>query len=160
MTTYAQTLSEQIADYMAANPKTVLYGMGVADGATWALGLGKAAHARFPERCWDAPACEATLTGMLIGLSDLGWQGILVHCRSNFAALGLDMEHNHMRHWEHLYGRKPLYTMICIVGDTRGQGAQHSSGLEFAERESLQTALSGGYVYEVPLSKLREEVPV
>ncbi len=156
MTTYARILSEQIADYMAAHPKTVLYGMGVADGSTWALGLGEVPAQRFPERCWDAPACEATLTGMLIGLSDLGWQGILVHCRTNFLLLGTDMLDNHAQPWERLYGRRPKFTIISVWGDTPGQGEQHSAS-DYDTRD-LASALSGGYRYEVPLSKLRSEV--
>ena len=163
MPTCANTLSETIAAYMDGNPKAVLYGMGVADGETWALGLGQAAQARHPNRCWDAPASEASLTGMLVGLSDLGWHGILVHCRSNFMWLGADALVNHAFQWDRMYGRKPRFTIVSVVGDTPGQGAQHDGyrPILWLGFESLSEALKydGMSFYEVPLSRLRAEAP-
>lgn len=158
MPSCARRLSEQLADYMATNPKAVLYGMGVADGATWALGLGEVPHARFPDRCWDAPACEATLTGMALGLSDMGWHPILVHCRTNFRWLAEDMMRNHVWRWKTMYGREPHITIICAWGDTAGQGAQHNDGGWCACGGELADALAGGvHIWEVPLSWLRKE---
>jgi len=159
MPSYARRLSETLADYMAENPRALLFGVGVADGKTWALGLGEVPQRRVPERCWDAPACEETLTGMLLGLSDLGWHGILVHCRSNFVHRGHDPIVNHAFQWDAMYGRKPRFTVISVVGDTPGQGDQHDGykPVEWRSHADLANALRwpGMSFYEVPLSRLR-----
>jgi len=127
--TYKESVSKALVEILDANPKAILLGVGTGDGAKEVFGTTEAACKKYPERVWDTPVCEGTLTGMCIGLAIAGYYPILTHQRSDFALASFDQLINHAAIWESTYGQPVPFCVRMIVGRGWGNSSQHTKDL-------------------------------
>src|SRR5205807_8292855 len=116
---------------MSANPKVVVFGIGV-DDFKGTYGTTTALHRKFGAgRCFDTPLSEDAMTGVAIGMALAGYRPIHVHIRMDFLLLAMNQLVNIAAKAHYMYGgqvRVPL-VIRSMIGRSWGQGAQHSQGL-------------------------------
>ena len=87
---FCDALNEAMRQEMERDPSVFVYGIGVPDhknifGST--VGL---AEKFGPERCFDTPLCEETMTGFGLGAAIGGMRPIHVHIRVDFLVLAMN----------------------------------------------------------------------
>jgi acetoin:2,6-dichlorophenolindophenol oxidoreductase subunit beta len=129
--TYSAALLEATEQEMAANPKVVVFGMGVDDfKGTYGTTMGL--HRKFGAgRCFDTPLSEDGMTGVAIGMALAGWRPIHVHIRMDFLLLALNQIINIAAKARYMYGGQVATPIVVrsIIGRGWGQGSQHSQAL-------------------------------
>ncbi len=126
MTTYAETIDEEIYQAMKADPNIVVLGEGVTDPKHIFSTVAKA-HAAFPDRVWETPLSENMITGALAGLASNGLKPIYVHARAEFSLLAIEHMVNTIGKWPWLHNGQQLPIIIrMLVGRGWGQGPTHS----------------------------------
>jgi len=143
--TYREALLEALAQEMERDPSVFVYGIGVADhkgvfGST--LGL----EDRFgPERCFDTPLAEDTMTGFGLGAALNGLRPVNVHVRVDFLLLAMNQLANMVSSYRYgSNGMLPVPMVIrAVVGRGWGQGIQHSKSMYsvFAHIPGLKVVL-------------------
>jgi pyruvate/2-oxoglutarate/acetoin dehydrogenase E1 component len=97
---------------------------------TW--GTTKDLHLKFgPDRVFDTPLAEDSMTGVAIGAALAGLRPIHVHIRMDFVLLAMNQLVNIAAKSRYMYGgsvRVPI-VVRSVIGRSWGQGAQHSQGL-------------------------------
>jgi len=129
--TYSAALLEATELEMAANPKVVVFGIGVDDfKGTYGTTMGL--HKKFgPARCFDTPLSEDAMTGVAIGMAMAGYRPIHVHIRMDFLLLAMNQIINIAAKARYMYGGQVATPMVVrsVIGRSWGQGAQHSQAL-------------------------------
>ena len=125
---YCQALNEAISQEMERDPNVFIYGLGVPDhkrifGSTASL-LEKFG----PERCFDTPLSEDSLTGFALGAAINGLRPIHVHMRVDFLLLAMNQLTNMVSGYRYVTGGDLKAPMVirAIIGRGWGQGFQHS----------------------------------
>ena len=125
---YSEACAKAIALSMRRDKNVLVYGLGVDDpkgmyGTT--LGL---VDEFGPERCFDTPLSEDSMTGMGIGLAMAGYRPIHVHQRFDFLLLCMNQLINMAAKVKYLSNGNLSCPLIirAIIGRSWGQGAQHS----------------------------------
>jgi len=128
---YSQALSEATSQEMTRDPGVFIYGIGVPDhkhifGSTAGL-LEKFG----PERCFDTPLSEDSLTGFGIGAALNGMRPIMVHMRVDFLLLTINQLGNMASSYRYASGGTLKVPMVirAIIGRGWGQGFQHSKSI-------------------------------
>lgn len=128
---YSQALNEATSQEMARDPSVFIYGIGVPDhkhifGSTEGL-----AEKFGPERCFDTPLCEDTLTGFAIGAAINGMRPIYVHMRVDFLLLTINQLGNMASSYRYASGGTLNVPMVirAVIGRGWGQGFQHSKSM-------------------------------
>jgi pyruvate/2-oxoglutarate/acetoin dehydrogenase E1 component len=128
---YAEALFDATVQEMERDPSVFVFGLGVDDprgihGTT--LGLAE----RFgPERCFDTPLAEDSMTGVAVGAALAGLRPVHVHERVDFLLLCMNQLVNVAAKARYTWAgatRVPL-TVRAAVGRSWGQGPQHSQAL-------------------------------
>jgi acetoin:2,6-dichlorophenolindophenol oxidoreductase subunit beta len=143
--TYCEALNEAMTQEMSRDPRVFVYGIGVPDhkkifGSTAGL-LEKFG----PERCFDTPLCEDTMTGFGLGAAINGLRPIHVHIRIEFLLLAMNQLANMVS--SYIYStRENLHVPMVIravIGRGWGQGFQHSKSMYsvFAHIPGLKVVL-------------------
>jgi len=129
--TYSAALLEATEQEMAANPKVVVFGIGVDDfKGTYGTTMGL--HKKFgPSRCFDTPLSEDAMTGVAIGMALAGLRPIHVHIRMDFLLLAMNQIINIAAKARYMYGGQVATPIVVrsVIGRSWGQGAQHSQAL-------------------------------
>jgi pyruvate/2-oxoglutarate/acetoin dehydrogenase E1 component len=126
--TYREAVNEALAQEMARDSSVFVYGIGVPDhkgifGSTAGL-----AEKFGPERCFDTPLSEDTMTGFGLGAAISGLRPVHVHMRADFLLLAMNQLANMVSSYRYVSGgllKVPL-VIRAVVGRGWGQGIQHS----------------------------------
>ncbi|MGE5292784.1 MAG: alpha-ketoacid dehydrogenase subunit beta [Micromonosporaceae bacterium] len=121
-----QAVHDAVAEEMARDPKVIVYGEDVELSIVGDL---RGIYQEFgPGRIRNTPICEATLTGMAVGLAAAGYRPVVQMMFSNFIYTGMDAIGNQMSKLRLMTGGQvdlPI-TIIATVGGGAANAAQHS----------------------------------
>jgi acetoin:2,6-dichlorophenolindophenol oxidoreductase subunit beta len=121
-----EAVNDALAEEMARDPKVVIYGE---DVELSIVGDMRGLHERFGhDRIRNTPICEATLTGMAVGLASAGYHPVVHMMFSNFVYTGMDAIANQMAKLRLMTGGQmelPI-TVIAGYGGGAANAAQHS----------------------------------
>jgi len=121
-----QAIHDAIVEEMTRDPKVIVYGEDVELSIVGDL---RGVHERFGhDRIRNTPICEATLTGMSVGLAAAGYHVVVQMMFSNFMYTGMDSIGNQMSKLRLMTGGQmelPI-TIIATVGGGSANAAQHS----------------------------------
>jgi acetoin:2,6-dichlorophenolindophenol oxidoreductase subunit beta len=123
---FMEAVHDALAEEMERDPKVVIYGE---DVELSIMGDMRGLHERFGhDRIRNSPICEATLTGMAVGLASAGYRPVLHMMFSNFIYTGMDAIANQMAKLRLMTGGQmelPI-TIIAGYGGGSANAAQHS----------------------------------
>jgi acetoin:2,6-dichlorophenolindophenol oxidoreductase subunit beta len=121
-----EAVHDALVEEMERDPKVVIYGE---DVELSIMGDMRGLHDRFGhDRIRNSPICEATLTGMAVGLASAGYRPVLHMMFSNFIYTGMDAIANQMAKLRLMTGGQmelPI-TIIAGYGGGSANAAQHS----------------------------------
>lgn len=121
-----QAVNDALFEEMERDPKVVAYGEDVELSITGDM---RGLHERFGhDRIRNTPICEATLTGMAVGLAAAGYRVVVHMMFSNFLYTGMDAIANQMAKLRLMTGGQvelPI-TVIASYGGGAANAAQHS----------------------------------
>lgn len=142
---YCKALNEATAQEMRRDPGVFVYGIGVPDhkrifGSTTGL-----VEEFGPERCFDTPLAEDSMTGFGLGAALNGMRPIHVHIRVDFLLLAMNQLANMVSSYRYASRgtlKVPL-VIRAIIGRGWGQGFQHSKSMYsvFAHIPGLKVVL-------------------
>src|ERR1700758_3118440 len=121
-----QAIHDGIVEEMARDPKVIVYGEDVELSIVGDL---RGVHEQFGhDRIRNTPICEATLTGMAVGLASAGYRPVLHLMFSNFVYTGMDAIGNQMAKLRLMTGgqMKLPITVLAGYGAGASNAAQHS----------------------------------
>jgi pyruvate/2-oxoglutarate/acetoin dehydrogenase E1 component len=123
---FLEAVTDALVEEMERNPRIVVYGE---DVELSIVGDMRGMHDRFGhDRIRNSPICEATLTGMAVGLAAAGYHPVLHMMFSNFVYTGMDAIANQMAKLRLMTGGQmelPI-TIIATYGAGAANAAQHS----------------------------------
>src|SRR5215469_6167374 len=123
---FIQAINDALVEEMERDPKVVLYGE---DVELAIMGDTRGLYAKFGrERIRNTPICEATLTGMAVGLASAGYRVVLHLMFSNFVYTGMDAIGNQMAKLRLMTGGQMSLPITVLAGYGAGasNAAQHS----------------------------------
>ena len=129
---YAQALNAALREEMTRDPAVVVYGEDIATyGGVFRVTEGLLGEFG-PERVFDTPISEATLTGMAVGASMMGLKPVLEIMYGDFLPLCLDALVNQASPARFIWaGQVSLPFVLRTQGGVGvGAGAQHSKSLD------------------------------
>ncbi len=123
---FIEAINDALFEEMERDSKVVLYGE---DVELAILGDTRGLYAKFGrDRIRNTPICEATLTGMAVGLASAGYRVVLHMMFSNFIYTGMDAIGNQMAKLRLMTGGQlqlPI-TVLATYGGGVSNAAQHS----------------------------------
>jgi pyruvate/2-oxoglutarate/acetoin dehydrogenase E1 component len=128
---YCSAINEALKQEMERDSSVFVYGIGVPDHKK-IFGSTEGLVEQFgPDRCFDTPLCEETMTGFALGAAINGMKPIHVHIRVDFLLLAMNQLVNMMSTYNYLTNGKTEIPIVirAIVGRGWGQGSQHSKSL-------------------------------
>ncbi len=125
MTTYAETISDNIAKAVTSDKDAIVLGAGVTDGKG-IFNTTRLAYEAKPEQVIETPLSETMLTGALVGLAQAGKKPIFVHARADFMTLSAEHLVNTIAKWKFMGGGDLPIMVRCIIGQGWGNGPQHT----------------------------------
>lgn len=121
-----EAVNDALVEEMERDPRVVIYGE---DVELSIMGDMRGLHERFGhDRIRNTPICEATLTGMAVGLAAAGYRPVLHMMFANFIYTGMDAIANQMAKLRLMTGGQlelPI-TVIAGYGGGAANAAQHS----------------------------------
>ena len=123
---FIQAINDGLIEEMERNPKVVAYGE---DVELSIMGDMRGLHERFGhDRIRNTPICEATLTGMAVGLASAGYHVVVHMMFSNFLYTGMDAIANQMAKLRLMTGGQMELPITVLAGYGAGSAnaAQHS----------------------------------
>lgn len=163
---YCEALNEAMSQEMERDPGVFVYGIGVPDHKR-IFGSNAGLVEKFgPERCFDTPLCEDTMTGFGLGAAINGMRPIHVHMRADFLLLAMNQLSNMVSSYRYGTGGKLKVPLVirAIIGRGWGQGFQHSKSMYsvFAHIPGLKVVLPTTPVDAKGLliSAIRDDNPV
>ena len=163
---YCEALNEAMSQEMERDSNVFVYGIGVPDHKTIfgsTLGLVE----KFgPERCFDTPLCEDSMTGFGLGAAINGMRPIHVHIRVDFLLLAMNQLANMVSSYRYVTRGKLDVPMVirAVIGRGWGQGFQHSKSMYsvFAHIPGLKVVLptTPRDAKGLLISAIREDNPV
>ena len=163
--TYSEAIHKALTFQMENNPKVLVYGLGVDDPTAMYETLSGFPERFGPNRCYDTPLSEDSLTGYGIGLAVAGYYPIHVHQRTDFLLLCCNQLINMAAKIKYLSNGKLNcpFVVRAITGRSWGQGSQHSQSFHslFANIPGLRvlTPATPQDVYNVYLNIFSAQVP-
>lgn len=128
---FIEAIREATDQEMGRDKNVVLYGLGVDDpkaiqGTTKGL-----AEKYGPERVFDTPLSEETMTGVGVGMAWAGLRPIHVHIRMDFILLAANQIINMAAKSYYMFGGQLNVPLVirAMIGKSWGQGPQHSQSL-------------------------------
>ena len=142
---YCEALNEAMAQEMGRDSSVFVYGIGVPDHKR-VFGSTAGLVEKFgPERCFDTPLCEDSMTGFGLGAAINGMRPIHVHIRVDFLLLAMNQLANMVSSYRYVSGGKLSVPMVirAVIGRGWGQGFQHSKSMYsvFAHIPGLKVVL-------------------
>lgn len=163
--TYAEAIYLSIGKIMSEDDSILVYGLGVDDIKAMYGTLKGFPEIFGPDRCFDTPLSEDSLTGYGIGLAISGFKPIHVHQRTDFLLLCCNQLINMAAKIKYL--SNGLYSCPLVVraitGRSWGQGSQHSQSFHslFANVPGLRvlTPSTPNDVYNTYLNVFSDLIP-
>jgi pyruvate dehydrogenase E1 component beta subunit len=121
-----QAINDALFEEMERDPKVIVYGE---DVELAIMGDTRGLLAKFGrDRIRNTPICEATLTGMAVGLASAGYRVVLHLMFSNFVYTGMDAIGNQMAKLRLMTGGQMSLPITVLAGYGAGSSnaAQHS----------------------------------
>ena len=162
---YSEAIYKALTYQMQTNPKVLIYGLGVDDPTAMYRTLSGFPEEFGPDRCFDTPLSEDSLTGYGIGLAVAGYYPIHVHQRTDFLLLCCNQLINMAAKIKYLSNGKLScpFVVRAITGRSWGQGSQHSQSFHslFANIPGLRvlTPATPQDAYNVYLNVFSAKVP-
>ena len=129
--TYTQAVNTALHLAMGKDNRLVAFGLGINDPKR-IFGTTSGLVEKFgPDRVFDTPTSENTMTGVQVGLALAGIPSIVTHQRLDFFLLAMDQLVNSAAKWHFMFGSQqsvPI-TIRLIIGKGWGQGPTHSQAL-------------------------------
>ncbi len=145
---FNEAINEAIYQAMENDKKIVCYGLGVTDPRRVFYSTEKLVEKFGNERVFDIPTSENALTGVAIGLANLGSKVILSHQRVDFSFLSMDQIINSLSKWHYMFGgaQNLSITIRLIIGRGWGQGPTHAQSYQslFAKIPGLKVVMPSG----------------
>ncbi len=131
MISYCEAINEAVIQEMARDPSVFIYGIGVPDHKKIFGSTEKILETFGPQRCFDTPIAEDSMTGLALGAAINGLRPIHVHIRVDFLLLAMNQIANLMSSYRYGCGGKKGAPLVirAIVGRGWGQGFQHSKSM-------------------------------
>jgi pyruvate/2-oxoglutarate/acetoin dehydrogenase E1 component len=123
---FIEAVNDALVEEMERDPKVVVYGE---DVELAIMGDTRGLHSKFGrDRIRNSPICEATLTGMAVGLASAGYRVVLHMMFSNFIYTGMDAIANQMAKLRLMTGGQMELPITVLAGYGAGasNAAQHS----------------------------------
>jgi len=127
---FTEAIRESTQQCMEIDPAIFILGLGVnyqngADGTTSGL------KQLFPDRVFDTPVSESSLTGAGVGAAVSGMHPVIHHGRVEFALFAIDQIVTQAAKWNYMFGGgNPVPIVFRIaVGRQWGNGPQHTQAL-------------------------------
>lgn len=116
---------------MERDSNVFIYGIGVPDHKNIFESTAGLLEKFGPDRCFDTPLCEETMTGFGLGAAINGMRPIHVHIRVDFLLLAMNQLVNMVSSYAYSTGGQVGVPMVIrvVVGRGWGQGFQHSKSL-------------------------------
>ncbi|MFC1908571.1 alpha-ketoacid dehydrogenase subunit beta [Chloroflexota bacterium] len=163
---YCQALNEALSQEMERDPSVFVYGISVPDHKR-IFGTTAGLLEKFgPERCFDTPLCEDSMTGFGVGAALNGMRPVHVHMRVDFLLLAMNQLANMACSYRYASGGKLKVPMVirAIIGRGWGQGFQHSKSMYsvFAHIPGLKVVLptTPSDTKGLLISAIRDDNPV
>ena len=131
MITYCDALNEAMIQEMERDPSVFVYGIGVPDHKKIFGSTANLLEKFGPERCFDTPIAEDSMTGLGLGAAINGLRPIHIHIRVDFLLLAMNQLANLVSSYCYGIGGKVGVPLVirAIVGRGWGQGYQHSKSM-------------------------------
>lgn len=128
---FCQALNEATRQEMERDSNVFIYGIGVPDHKNIFESTAGLLEKFGPDRCFDTPLCEETMTGFGLGAAINGMRPIHVHIRVDFLLLAMNQLVNMVSSYAYSTGGQVGVPMVIrvVVGRGWGQGFQHSKSL-------------------------------
>ncbi|MDC3119480.1 hypothetical protein OA430_00615 [Candidatus Pelagibacter sp.] len=143
--TFNKAINEAIFQSMSIDKNVICYGLGVTDPRRVFYTTEGLVEKFGNKRVFDVPTSENALTGIGIGLANMGSKVIFSHQRVDFSFLSMDQIINSMSKWYYMFGgQKSLpITLRLIIGRGWGQGPTHSQSYQsfFAKTPGLKVVM-------------------
>lgn len=124
--TYGQLIAQEHLAILDADPKALIFGVGVNDGAKCIFGTTKIVAQAYPDRVIETPLSETMLTGAMVGLAADGWHPTFVHARADFLYLSAEHLLNTAATFKMIHGKPCPVTVRAIIGRGWGNGPMHT----------------------------------
>lgn len=128
---YCQAINEALTQEMARDSSVFVYGIGVPDHKA-VFGSTSGLREKFgPERCFDTPLAEDSMTGFGLGAALNGMRPVHVHMRADFLLLAMNQLSNMVSSYSYGSGGRLKVPLVirAVIGRGWGQGFQHSKGM-------------------------------
>lgn len=143
--TYCEALNEAMSQEMERDSSVFVYGIGVPDHKRVFDSTTGLVEKFGPERCFDTPLCEDSMTGFGLGAAINGMRPIHIHIRVDFLLLAMNQLANMVSAYRYISGGKLTVPLVirAIIGRGWGQGFQHSKSMysTFAHIPGLKIVL-------------------
>ncbi len=143
--TYCQALNEAMIQEMEKDPSVFVFGIGVPDHKKIFGSTVDILEKFGPERCFDTPLSEDTMTGFALGAAMNGLRPIHIHIRIDFLLLAMNQLSNMVSTCRYMSRGKLKAPLVirAVIGRGWGQGAQHSKSMfsTFAHIPGLKVVL-------------------
>jgi pyruvate/2-oxoglutarate/acetoin dehydrogenase E1 component len=144
-TTYCEALNEAMTQEMERDPDVFVYGIGVSDHKRVFDSTAGLLEKFGPERCFDTPLSEDSMTGFGLGAAINGMRPIHIHIRVDFLLLAMNQLVNMVSSYRYMTGGKLSIPIVirAVIGRGWGQGFQHSKSMYsvFAHIPGLEVVL-------------------
>ncbi len=164
-TSYSKAIWLALRKIMEEDKKIIVYGLGVDDPKAMYQTLSEFPLIFGPDRCFDTPLSEDSLTGYGIGLAISGFKPIHVHQRTDFLLLCCNQLINMAAKVKYVSDGKLTcpFVVRAITGRSWGQGSQHSQSFHslFSNIPGLRvlTPSTPQDVYNTYINVFKEEIP-
>ena len=127
---FSDNLDDTFVKMFKKDKSIIMMGLGINDPKKIFNTTDKVSN-KFPNRVFDVPISENSISGIAIGCALNNLKPILTHQRLDFSLLTLDQIVNQAAKWFYMFdGKKNVPLVIrLIVGRGWGQGPQHSQSL-------------------------------
>ena len=162
---YSKAIWLALGQLMSKDKKVLIYGLGVDDPKAMYETLSLFPKIFGPNRCYDTPLSEDSLTGYGIGLAISGFKPIHVHQRTDFLLLCCNQLINIAAKVKYMSNGEISCPLVvrAITGRSWGQGSQHSQSFHsmFASIPGLRvlTPSTPQDVFNSYLNVFKDEIP-
>ncbi len=128
---FYEALDDTFLQVFKKDKKVIMLGLGVNDPKKIFNTTSKVSK-NFPDRVFDVPISENSISGIALGCSLNNLKPILTHQRLDFSLLTFDQIINQAAKWFYMFDGKKSVPLVVrlIVGRGWGQGPQHSQSLQ------------------------------